>query len=38
MGYIKFLDEDGVIDLEDMSEEQIFNTWIELFNEQQKGK
>jgi hypothetical protein len=38
MGYIKFLDEDGVIDLEDMNEEQIFNIWIDLFNEQQKGK
>lgn len=38
MGYIKFIDEDGVIDLEDMNEEQIFNTWIELFGEQQKGK
>jgi hypothetical protein len=38
MGYIKFIDEDGVLDLEDATEEEQFQIWIDLFGEQQKGK
>ena len=38
MGYIKFIDEDGVLDLEDATEEERFQIWIDLFGEQEKMK
>ena len=38
MGYIKFIDEDGVLDLEDATPAERERIWLDLFSEQQKGK